>query len=98
MPAPLQDVLWKVALTAERFVPEDVPGDRRLVAYLQPRHLPAPPAREAKAFLRELLPDYMLPSSVVWLEMPMTPTGKVDRRALPAPEAADTAPAQEGER
>ena len=73
---------------------EDMPGDRRLVAYLQPRRAPGPPVREVKEFLRELLPEYMLPSSIVVLDaMPMTPTGKVDRRALPAPHAAEAAPA-----
>jgi amino acid adenylation domain-containing protein len=64
-------------------------ADARLVAYLIPRAPEAPPAgAELRAFLRERLPEYMLPSAFVALEaFPLTPNGKVDRRALPAPDA-----------
>ncbi len=65
-------------------VREDPPGHRRVVAYvvgepgLQPETL--------RTALRERLPDYMVPSTVVSLEaLPLTPNGKVDRQALPAP-------------
>jgi amino acid adenylation domain-containing protein len=68
-------------------------GDARLVAYLLPRDPRATPAgAELRAFLRERLPEYMLPSAFVSLDaFPLTPNGKVDRKALPAPDgqAAD---------
>ncbi|HEY0016531.1 MAG TPA: condensation domain-containing protein, partial [Longimicrobium sp.] len=63
-------------------------GDARLVAYLLPRDPRATPAgAELRAFLRERLPEYMLPSAFVALDaFPLTPNGKVDRKALPAPD------------
>ncbi|MEA2604640.1 MAG: hypothetical protein QOF89_5632, partial [Acidobacteriota bacterium] len=72
-------------------VREDLPGDRRLAAYLVAA--PAPSARDLHALLARQLPDYMVPSDFVTLPaLPLTATGKVDRRALPVPvreEAAD---------
>ena len=63
---------------------EDVPGDKRLVAYLVPNKEPAPAIRELRSFLKEKLPDYMVPSGYVLLDsLPLTLNGKVDRRALP---------------
>jgi natural product biosynthesis luciferase-like monooxygenase protein len=73
---------------------EDQPGDTRLVAYLVGTKLDGTALREA---LRARLPDFMLPSAFVMLdEFPHTPNGKIDRKALPAPDAvAATAPAAE---
>ncbi|MGW0366578.1 amino acid adenylation domain-containing protein [Streptomyces sp. NPDC002990] len=60
-------------------------GHRRLVAYLVPEG--DLPVRELRAHLAESLPDHMIPAVFVPLErLPVTPSGKVDRRALPAPE------------
>jgi surfactin family lipopeptide synthetase A len=71
---------------------EDTPGDQRVVAYFVPTG-GAPTTAELRSFLREKLPEYMLPSVFVMLKsMPLTPNGKVDRRALPAPSQADLAP------
>ncbi|HEU0054705.1 MAG TPA: alpha/beta fold hydrolase, partial [Longimicrobium sp.] len=66
-------------------VREDAPGDRRLVAYYL---ADAPVAVDAlKAHLADRLPRYMVPAAYVWMETyPLTPNGKVDRRALPVPE------------
>jgi thioesterase domain-containing protein/acyl carrier protein len=65
---------------------EDVPGDKRLVAYIVPE-TKAPTKSELRSFLKQKLPDYMLPSVFITLEsLPLTPNGKIDRRALPAPD------------
>ncbi len=65
--------------------------EKRLVAYLVPRGTIGPTARELRAFLGERLPDYMVPAVYVLLEaLPLTATGKVDRRALPEPGAEES--------
>jgi amino acid adenylation domain-containing protein len=70
-------------------VREDVPGDKRLVAYVIPKQEPALTISELRHFLKEQLPNYMIPSAFVMLEtIPLTPNGKVDYLALPAPEMA----------
>lgn len=70
-------------------VARELAGQRQLVAYLVPT---AEAAREVSALRQALaarLPDYMLPAAYVWLpELPKTTSGKVDRRALPAPTRA----------
>jgi acyl carrier protein len=64
---------------------EDIPGEKRLVAYLVPEE-PAPEVSELRAFLHQRLPDFMVPSAFVVLEkLPLSPNGKVDRLLLPLP-------------
>ena len=66
---------------------EDDPGEKRLVAYVVPEPSMAPSPNELRSFLQERLPDFMIPAAFVLLEgLPMTPTGKVDRKSLPAPD------------
>jgi thioesterase domain-containing protein/acyl carrier protein len=73
-------------------VREDAPGDQRLVAYFVSAQQPAPTAGELRDLLKQKLPDYMVPSAFVMLSaMPLTPNGKVNRRALPAPDQAGLA-------
>jgi amino acid adenylation domain-containing protein len=66
---------------------EETPGDRRLAAYVVPRRPEEPPAvPDLRSFLKTRLPEHMVPAAFVFLEsLPLTPSGKVDRRALPAP-------------
>jgi acyl-coenzyme A synthetase/AMP-(fatty) acid ligase/acyl carrier protein len=66
---------------------EDVPGNKQLVAYVVPDPENVPTLRELRGFLKDKLPDYMVPSAFVFLEsLPLTPNGKVDRRVLPMPD------------
>ncbi|HEX9671404.1 MAG TPA: amino acid adenylation domain-containing protein [Thermoanaerobaculia bacterium] len=70
-------------------VREDAPGDRRLVAYVVAGEDGAGDelGRDVRAALARQLPDYMVPADVMPLAaLPLTPQGKVDRRALPAPD------------
>ncbi len=65
----------------------DPPGDRRLVAYLVCAAGEALTIAELRAFLKESLPDVMVPAAFVVLPaLPLTANGKVDLRALPAPD------------
>ena len=88
-------------------VREDRPGDQRLVAYCVAERDAQLKPNELRDFIAPQVPNYMVPTMFVMLSaLPMTPNGKVDRRALPAPDdlrssgAADTfvAPRNEVER
>jgi amino acid adenylation domain-containing protein len=85
---------------------EDTPGDKQLAAYIIPNADSNPSISALRRYLREKLPEYMVPSTFTMLEkFPLTPNGKIDRRALPAPasrrpelESAYMAPRTEIER
>ncbi|MBF1989859.1 non-ribosomal peptide synthetase [Fischerella thermalis] len=67
-------------------VREDKPGDQRLVAYIVSKSKQDINTTELRNFLQEKLPRYMLPTAFVILDkLPLNPNGKVDRKALPAP-------------
>ncbi|MFN6568745.1 amino acid adenylation domain-containing protein, partial [Dendronalium sp. ChiSLP03b] len=70
---------------------EDVPGNKTLVAYIVAQKEQTPKVNELRSFLKEKLPEYMVPNAIVFLEaLPLTPNGKIDRRALPKPELDGT--------
>jgi acyl carrier protein len=71
---------------------ENIPGEKRLAAYVvQEPDKAATTTSDLRRFLAEKLPDYMVPSVVDFLAaLPLTATGKVNRRALPAPDPART--------
>jgi hypothetical protein len=66
---------------------EDPWGDQRLVGYVVFRHDGTVPSWKLRSFLRATLPSYMVPGTFVALEaLPLSPDGRVDRRALPTPD------------
>ncbi len=68
-------------------VHSDRSGSARLVAYVVPAQAPGPAPNDLREHLRQTLPDYMLPSFFVTLEsLPLSPSGKIDRKNLPAPD------------
>ena len=70
---------------------EDVPGDKQLTAYIVLDEGAVAGADELRRFLKAKLPEYMVPSAYVFLEsFPLTSNGKLDRRALPAPNRGST--------
>jgi amino acid adenylation domain-containing protein len=71
---------------------EDIPGEKRLVAYVVPTHEAnsngAQLIEALRTNLKGMLPEHMVPAAFMLLEkMPVTPNGKLDRRALPAPDS-----------
>ncbi|MFL5346857.1 MAG: AMP-binding enzyme, partial [Hyalangium sp.] len=73
---------------------EDVPGDKRLVAYVRAQAGGEPEPAALREYLKQRLPTYMVPASfVVLAHFPMLASGKVDRRRLPPPSQVGAAPA-----
>jgi amino acid adenylation domain-containing protein len=67
---------------------EDVPGLRQLVAYVITAAGQTPDAEQIRTALGKELPDYMVPAAIIAMKrFPLSPNGKLDRKALPAPEA-----------
>ncbi len=69
---------------------EDQPGDQRIVAYIAATDVGMPSIGDLRAWVRQTLPEFMVPSVFVRLErIPLNANGKADRKSLPAPTAAD---------
>ena len=65
---------------------EDIPGNKILVAYIVPQPKITANTSELRQFLKEKLPEYMIPNGFILMEsLPLTPNGKVNHRALPVP-------------
>ena len=75
-------------------VRENTPGDRKLAAYVVANGAGRPDAAELRKHLSERLPEYMIPTTFVFLDaMPLSPNGKADRHALPKPDVVRLEPA-----
>jgi amino acid adenylation domain-containing protein/FkbH-like protein len=94
-PAEIEAVLSRHPAVREAAVVarEDHPGEKRLVAYVVGNPHPALRAGDLRSFLKEELPEYMVPSTFVVMDaLPLTPQLKIDRRALPPPERTRAEP------
>ncbi|MUG92217.1 amino acid adenylation domain-containing protein [Scytonema sp. UIC 10036] len=79
-----QNPIIKEAVVSIR---QDKSDSQRLIAYVVPKGKPVPKTEELRSFLRQKLPEYMVPTAFVILNaLPLMPNGKVDRQNLPAPE------------
>ncbi|GCF09825.1 hypothetical protein KDI_33890 [Dictyobacter arantiisoli] len=66
---------------------EDIPGEKRLVAYVVGRQAATLTSKDMRSYAQERLPAYMIPAMFVFLpSLPLTPHGKLDQRALPLPQ------------
>ncbi len=76
---------------AAAVVRTDAKGDQIIFGYAAARDGAQLAVTELQSFLRERIPEYMIPSAFVMLDsLPLTPNGKVDRKALPVPDVAET--------
>lgn len=85
----IEAVLLKLDTIKEALVMarDDSAGNKYLIAYIVPATLPSPTVTSVRKKLAEVLPDYMIPSRFVMMDaIPLTPNGKVNRKALPEPE------------
>ena len=83
----------KFVADAIAVVREVARGDQRLIAYVVARSgAPAPSSTELRDWVRRSLPEHMVPASFVFLDrIPLTASGKADRKALPVPQLTDAA-------
>ena len=89
------EAVREVVVTAR----DDEPGGKRLIAYVVLASDQSPTGSALQGFLKQQLPEYMVPSAFVMLEtLPLTANGKVDRNRLPAPEQRDLGEAYVGPR
>ncbi|HET9714426.1 MAG TPA: amino acid adenylation domain-containing protein [Pyrinomonadaceae bacterium] len=75
------------ALRESAVVVREIGSEKRLVAYVVPHASPGPSTSELREFVKAHVPEYMVPSIFMMLErLPLTSSGKIDRKALPAPD------------